>query len=159
MTGGDQGSLLKTLINGRTQLQPQFLHRWFAHFNCCQPLIPPRIPTFPVGKRVGSQDNGQCQCSKGHEEFPLPLKAPKYLVTPNLERYHSGSFLLFLFSSNFFFFFLMSWVFIVLQALLCRVRGRALPSCGCRLSLVVPRGFFTERLLLLQSVGPAHGLW
>ena len=38
---------------------------------------------------------------------PLPLKAPKmHSVTQNLESYHSGSFLLFLFPATFFFFFL-----------------------------------------------------
>ena len=119
VTGGGQGSLLKTLINGRTQLQPQFLHRWFAHFNCFQPLILLAFQHFQSANRGEDlKTMGRANAARAMKNSPLPLKAPKmHSVTQNLESYHSGSFLLFLVPATFFFFW-MSWVFIALQGFL-----------------------------------------
>ena len=62
---------------------------------------------------------GRANAARAMKNSPLPLKAPKmHSVTQNLESYHSGSFLLFLFPATFFFFFRMSWVFITLQGFL-----------------------------------------
>ena len=50
---------------------------------------------------------GRANTARAMKNSPLPLKAPKmHSVTQNLESYHSGSFLLFLFPATFFFFFL-----------------------------------------------------
>ena len=85
---------------------------------------------------------GRANTARAMKNSPLPLKAPKmHSVTQNLESYHSGSFLLFLFPSNLFFFFF----FFFLDVLgLHRSAGFSLVAVSRGYSLVVLQGLLIE---------------
>lgn len=86
VTRGDKGFLPKTLINGRTQLQPQIIHRWFAHFNCYPPLILLAFQNFQQANGKELRTTSSASAATAAKNYPLPLKAPKmHLVMPSLE--------------------------------------------------------------------------
>ena len=82
---------------------------------------------------------GRANTARAMKNSPLPLKAPKmHSVTQNLESYHSGSFLLFLFPATFFFFFFLDVLGLHHSA------GFSLVAVSRGYSLVVLQGLLIE---------------